>query len=101
MASGRPVIVSNKVGGARDLVTPGVTGWVFESGNRDELAAAVEKAFGCDNETLHGMAEAARRESARWSIEAAAQGIERAVVEFTGASHDQAVPLQGRHIRSR
>ncbi len=99
MASGRPVIVSDKVGGARDLVTPGVTGWVFESGNRDDLVAAVEKAFGCDNETLHGMAEAARHESARWSIEAAAQGIERAVVEFAGASHDNAVPLQGRHIR--
>ncbi len=97
----RPVIVSDKVGGARDLVTPGVNGWVFESGNRDDLVAAVEKAFGCDNETLHGMAEAARRESARWSIEAAAHGIERAVVEFCRHLHESAAPLQRRHIRPR
>ncbi|SFV31370.1 Glycosyltransferase involved in cell wall bisynthesis [Thermoflavifilum thermophilum] len=37
MACGRPIIVSNRVGCAPDLVQPGVTGWIFEAGNKDEL----------------------------------------------------------------
>jgi glycosyltransferase involved in cell wall biosynthesis len=82
MAAGRPVIAGSKAGGARDLVIQDVSGWVFESGNRDDLTAAIRNALTCDSQILRTMGEAAKTESARWSIAAAAAGIERAVVEF-------------------
>jgi glycosyltransferase involved in cell wall biosynthesis len=82
MASRRPVIASNKVGGARDLITEGVNGWVFQSGDLGQLAAVVRTALTCDAITLGAMGLAAERESARWSADAAAAGIEDAVVRF-------------------
>lgn len=84
MASRRPVIASDKVGGARDLVTAGVNGWVFESGNLEQLTAVVRDALTCSESKLSAMGLAAERESARWTIEAAARGIEAAVVGFGG-----------------
>jgi glycosyltransferase involved in cell wall biosynthesis len=82
MAARRPVIASNKVGGARDLVLPDVNGWMFESGNLPQLTAVVGSALTRDPRTLTQMGIAAERESARWSVEAAARGIESAL---TGA----------------
>jgi glycosyltransferase involved in cell wall biosynthesis len=83
MASRRPVIASDKVGGARDLITPDVTGWVFESGNLPQLTAVVGRALTRDARTLGDMGAAAERESARWSVEAAARGIELAVRDLS------------------
>jgi glycosyltransferase involved in cell wall biosynthesis len=83
MASGRAVIASNRVGGARDLVTEGINGWIFDVGNREQLATALRNALTCDSRVLVDMGEAAKEESARWSIEAAAAGIESTVVKFT------------------
>lgn len=83
MASRRAVIASNKVGGARDMVKQGVNGWVFASGNCAQLVTALQDALTCNRETLVAVGEAALLESARWSIEAAAGGIESAVVQFT------------------
>lgn len=85
MAARRPVIAGNKVGGARDLVTEGVNGWMFESGNLQQLAAIIRNALTCDPATLSAMGVAAERESAHWSVEAAARGIEEAVVMFSKA----------------
>jgi glycosyltransferase involved in cell wall biosynthesis len=82
MASGRPVIASTKVGGARDLVIPDRTGWMFESGDVQALAAALAVAGECDRATLAVLGQAAREHSRRWSIEAAAAGIEQAVLQF-------------------
>jgi glycosyltransferase involved in cell wall biosynthesis len=45
MCLGKPVIVSNHVGCAEDLVKSEVTGLVFEAGNRDALAAALTSAL--------------------------------------------------------
>jgi glycosyltransferase involved in cell wall biosynthesis len=101
MASGCAVIASSQVGAARDLIKDGVNGWLFEAGSREHLTAVIEKAFACSLPVLRDMGDAARRESSRWSIESAAQGIERAVIESAGVSDDSAVPLQGRHIRPR
>lgn len=83
MASGRPAIAGSKVGGARDLLTEDVNGWTFESGRLDQLTAVLRKALSCDEQTLRVTAEAALRESARWSIEAAAEGIAAAVARVT------------------
>jgi glycosyltransferase involved in cell wall biosynthesis len=82
MASGRPVIASSKVGGARDLVIPGSTGWMFESGDLEALAATLAAACACDGATLGGIGLTARQHSERWSIESAAAGIEQAVLQF-------------------
>ena len=82
MAVGRPIIASDKVGGARDLVKPGSTGWMFESGNLAALTEVLREALSCDPQALQAMGEAARRESSHWSIGEAAHGIERAVLEF-------------------
>jgi glycosyltransferase involved in cell wall biosynthesis len=43
MASGLPVIVSNKVGCHPDLVVPGKTGYVFESTNQQDLTDKMHK----------------------------------------------------------
>ncbi len=84
MASGRAVISSDKVGGARDLVSSGVNGWMFEAGSREQLTATLRRALACGPETLRTMGEAARRTSAEWSIAAAAAGIERTVATYCG-----------------
>jgi glycosyltransferase involved in cell wall biosynthesis len=86
MAAGRAVIAGSKVGGARDVVAAGVTGWMFDSGNLQQLTAVVKNVLTCDEETLHSMSAAARRESVRWSVEAAAAGLESAVLRFTRGS---------------
>jgi glycosyltransferase involved in cell wall biosynthesis len=83
MSCRRPVIASDRVGGARDLVVRGVNGWMFESGNLEQLAAVVSIAMGCSRATLLEMGAAAGRESARWSVEAAASGIAAGVMAFT------------------
>ena len=82
MASGRPVIASSKVGGARDLVIAQRTGWMFESGDVQALAAVLAVACECDQATLAVLGQAARERSSHWSIEAAAAGIEQAALQF-------------------
>jgi glycosyltransferase involved in cell wall biosynthesis len=82
MAAGRPLIAGSKVGGARDVVAEGVTGWMFESGNLSQLTAVVKHALTCDQATLDAMSRAAEQASARWSVEAAAASLETAVLQF-------------------
>lgn len=84
MASGRPVIASDRVGGARDLIEANVTGWTFESGNRRQLAEVIRTAMRQEPAQLKKMGDAALELIGRWSIAAAADGIERAVLELTG-----------------
>ncbi|MDB6012658.1 MAG: glycosyltransferase [Gammaproteobacteria bacterium] len=80
MAARRPVIAGSKVGGARDLITPGVNGWTFQSGDLEQLTAIVANALTGTEATLSAMGAAAEAESAHWSIDAAANGIAHAVI---------------------
>ncbi len=82
MASGRAAIASTNVGGARDLVTHGVNGWVFESGDGERLAAIIRDALTRDKATLRNMGDTAARDVTRWSIDTAAKGIETAILRF-------------------
>lgn len=82
MASGRAVVAASRVGGARDLVTPAVNGWVFESGDLAQLTKVIADALSCDPARLQSFGVAARNVSERWSIGAAADGIERSVLRF-------------------
>jgi glycosyltransferase involved in cell wall biosynthesis len=87
MACGRAVIASSRVGGARDLVRHRVNGWVFEASDLDALTTVVREALTCEIADLRAMGEAAARESANWSMEAAAHGIESAVRRFAVSLH--------------
>jgi glycosyltransferase involved in cell wall biosynthesis len=91
MACGRPVISGSKAGGARDLVDEGVNGWIFESGDAEQLAGVLHRAITCDRQALQRMGEAARLKSVLWSIEAAARGIEDAVLKFAAPG----LPVKG------
>jgi glycosyltransferase involved in cell wall biosynthesis len=80
MATGRAVIASTKVGGARDLIQPGVNGWVFESGDRGALERALGQAADCERAGLAAMGNAAQALGGRWSTEESARGIRDAVL---------------------
>jgi glycosyltransferase involved in cell wall biosynthesis len=82
MTAGRPVVASNKVGGARDLLREKVNGWQFESDNLEQLTAVLRDILTCDAQRLREMGEASQGDSPRWSIEAVAAGIGRTVVQF-------------------
>lgn len=47
MAMGRPVVLS-RVGGAAEMVTPGVEGYLYTSGHPEELAVAVDQTLADD-----------------------------------------------------
>ncbi len=46
-AMGRPVVATDH-GGARETVLPGETGWLVPPGDRNALAAAIERGAGAD-----------------------------------------------------
>jgi glycosyltransferase involved in cell wall biosynthesis len=71
---GRPVLVSDRVGCAEDLVEPGADGWVFPAGDVAALAAALRKALapGVD---LRGMGERGREVVSRYHYRATVAGL--------------------------
>lgn len=73
---GLPVVVSDKVGCAPDLIKPGVTGEVFESESVESMAAALERAYQLvKNPSTQSHC---KNLVAGYSVEAAAKGIEQA-----------------------
>jgi glycosyltransferase involved in cell wall biosynthesis len=80
LASGRPVIASSMVGGARDLVRHGENGWIFESGDRAALEDVLRTAVDRGRQTLHAMGAVAQAESVQWSSEESARRIAEAVL---------------------
>jgi glycosyltransferase involved in cell wall biosynthesis len=80
MASGRAIIASSKVGGARDLVRPGENGWIFESGHEAELNAILARASQCGRSGLRTMGMAAQSLSKQWSTAESARRIGEAVL---------------------
>src|SRR5208283_3493213 len=83
MASGRAVIASTKVGGARDLIESGKNGWIFESGDRRALEDILRKAVECGRTRLHAIGSAAQVLSVNWSTEESARRIGEAVLAAT------------------
>lgn len=82
MASGLPAIVSDKVGCAPDLIVPGSTGEVFQSGNLAEFAAKMGK-YGAlrDEASRQGMRAAAHIRD--YSLEAATENTAGAIVDIS------------------
>ncbi len=60
MHMGVPCVVSDLVGCQRDLVQPGRTGWVFQTGDRDGLKHALRSALECSPAELQILAQNAR-----------------------------------------
>ncbi|HZY87165.1 MAG TPA: glycosyltransferase family 4 protein [Gemmataceae bacterium] len=61
----RPVVVSDRVGCAEDLVEPGANGWVFPAGDVGALAGALRQALG-PGVDLRGMGQRGRELVSRY-----------------------------------
>jgi glycosyltransferase involved in cell wall biosynthesis len=82
---GVPVVVSDGVGCAPDLVTPGVTGEACRAGSVEELAGAIVRAERLVNRDE--VRAACRQRVSGYSVRAAAEGIARAYRDVvTGAA---------------
>ncbi|HEX9953231.1 MAG TPA: glycosyltransferase family 4 protein [Rubricoccaceae bacterium] len=75
MACGRPVIVSDRVGCAPDLIVEGETGWTVPAGNSDRLRGALHDAL-ADVERLARMGRTAQTRIAEWSLAVQAAALE-------------------------
>lgn len=78
---GVPCVVSQAVGCAPDLIDPGITGKVFDTGSAESLAQAILRAL-----PLIGRLEVrtrCREKAAAYSVDAAADGLARAFFEAT------------------
>ncbi len=78
MAAGKPAIVSDRVGCARDLIVPNETGAVFPCHDTRALAALLRHYSIC-RDALRTMGERALRHIAQYSPQRAADGIIEAV----------------------
>jgi glycosyltransferase involved in cell wall biosynthesis len=79
MACQRPVLVSNRCGCAIDLVTNGLNGFIFASGDKEDLVTKM-RLFLHDPGVLKAMGEASRTIIRSWSYEQAAPAIEKAII---------------------
>jgi glycosyltransferase involved in cell wall biosynthesis len=80
MACGRPVVVSNRVGCAPDLVAQ-ETGFVVPAGDSGALRRRLETLVD-DGEFRRRMGRRAQAQIEDWSIQQAARRMERAIVDY-------------------
>jgi glycosyltransferase involved in cell wall biosynthesis len=78
MASGLPVLVSNRCGCASELVVEGVNGHSFDPYQRDELALLMKKISG-DLDGLRKMGAASEAIISEWGAERFGRGLEKAI----------------------
>lgn len=83
MAAGIPVVVSNEVGAAPDLVQGQETGFVFPCGNLDELANAMRRLL-AEPALRAQMSANAVRLIRRWDVDECAAGIVNAALAVSG-----------------
>lgn len=88
MAAGLPVIVSDDVGAAWDLVDGMGTGLVYPVGDVVRLAVALEEVLGSE-ETRRRMARKSREVIQQWGVAESAEGIARAALSVAGHGADQ------------
>jgi glycosyltransferase involved in cell wall biosynthesis len=82
MASGRAVAASTMVGGARDLISQGVNGWIFESCSVSSLITVLREAVRLGRDRLGLMGEQGRKSIADWSTGESASRIGAAVLNL-------------------
>jgi glycosyltransferase involved in cell wall biosynthesis len=76
MAAGLPVIVSDACGCAEDLVVPNVNGFVFRSGDVDQLSQCLRQALSSD---LPAMGLESRRIIKQWTPAHSAQSLSKCI----------------------
>jgi 1,2-diacylglycerol 3-alpha-glucosyltransferase len=69
MASGLPVLVSNRCGSASELVRHGVNGFIFDPADVDEIGNLMSQIASRTGEQRYAMAQASRRLISGWSPE--------------------------------
>lgn len=79
MASGLPVLVSNRCGCSRDLVQDGANGFTFSPNDIEEMASLMMRVSTLPAAGLAAMGEASQKIAARWSPERFGQGLASAV----------------------
>ena len=80
MACGRPVLVSDRVGCAPDLVVQGETGWIFQTGRPAEAEVAGWLKRAVDRpESLSVMGQQAQKKLRDHSMEKLVEGIHQAI----------------------
>jgi glycosyltransferase involved in cell wall biosynthesis len=82
MASSCAVIVSDDVGAHTDLITNGVEGFVYPTGDVDALTAALRQVLASPQQAER-MGEDARSRIANWDFEADVRGLRRALEAVT------------------
>ncbi len=79
MASGMPILASDKVGSSADLVKPGVNGAIFKSGSEADLSRHLRELINKNKAGLAIMGQRSRDLIKNWSFEAQVQVIETKV----------------------
>ena len=83
MATGKPVVLSDQVGCACDLVRNGVNGFVFPMGDIDALAGALRRIL-CDRDNAARMGRASREIIAKWCFANDIEGLRLALRSAVG-----------------
>ena len=78
MASGLPVLVSNRCGCAADLVQDGVNGFTFDPHNVEEMAKAMLQISAFQDVSLSTFGDASRKIISNWGPERFATGLKQA-----------------------
>jgi glycosyltransferase involved in cell wall biosynthesis len=73
MNAAKPVIVSDRVGAAPDLVRPGVNGWIFPHGDAEALSRCLAEAFSGGD--LREMGQRSMEIINTWNFEADLRGL--------------------------
>jgi glycosyltransferase involved in cell wall biosynthesis len=92
MASGLPVLVSNRCGCAKDLVAEGKNGFTFEPSDVEQLAKLMLKVSTFDF-PLSGFGSASRQIISKWGPERFANGLVQAVETAMSAPRPQPTAL--------
>ena len=88
MNAARPIIVSDRVGAAADLVEHGKNGFIYPSGNVAELAAAMTRALESAN-LRDQMGRASQKRISAWNFAADKAGLLAALNQVTQARYRQ------------
>lgn len=75
MACGTPVVVSDHVGCAQDLIIENETGWVFRAGESDHLSECLRVAQKAITENPEKFAKSTRQHISNYSYESATKGL--------------------------
>ena len=82
MATGTPVVLSSDIGAAADLVTDGVEGYVYRTGDIAALAQAIRRVL-ASPETARTLGAAAAKRMAHWNFESDIGGLRKALAAVT------------------